>query len=108
MTDTNTEFPGIDGIDVLEVEDRRRDMSLRQVIHVARRMAERLSHLAEEQGDWLGSELVEQWQDVLRDLRRPQAERIGRCDWCGLVDHHLVDGICASCADKSHTVGGAL
>ena len=27
------------------------------------------------------------------------AERIGRCDLCGVVDHHLVDGECASCRD---------
>lgn len=24
-------------------------------------------------------------------------ERIGRCDWCGLTDHHLIAGECPSC-----------
>lgn len=24
-------------------------------------------------------------------------ERIGRCELCGLVDHHLVEGECLSC-----------
>ncbi|HID48853.1 MAG TPA: hypothetical protein EYP40_04420 [Chromatiales bacterium] len=27
-------------------------------------------------------------------------ERIGRCGWCGLVDHHLVDETCPACREK--------
>ncbi|KMQ73761.1 hypothetical protein [Marinobacter subterrani] len=23
---------------------------------------------------------------------------VGRCDWCGLVDHHLVEGACPRCS----------
>lgn len=28
-------------------------------------------------------------------------ETIGRCEWCGLVDHHLVDGECPACREKT-------
>lgn len=27
--------------------------------------------------------------------------RIGPCDWCGLVDHRLVAGMCASCMGRT-------
>ncbi|WP_445157376.1 winged helix-turn-helix domain-containing protein [Halomonas sp. E14] len=27
--------------------------------------------------------------------------RLGPCDWCGLVDHHLVAGMCPSCMVRS-------
>lgn len=27
-------------------------------------------------------------------------EPIGRCDLCGLVDHHLVAGVCSGCRSK--------
>ncbi|MCC7413339.1 MAG: hypothetical protein IT495_17115 [Gammaproteobacteria bacterium] len=26
---------------------------------------------------------------------------IGRCEWCGLVDHHLVEAACARCRSRS-------
>lgn len=26
-----------------------------------------------------------------------QREQIGRCEWCGMVDHHLVRGECERC-----------
>lgn len=32
-------------------------------------------------------------------------ERIGRCGWCGLVDHHLVDETCPACRRKVTDVG---
>lgn len=32
------------------------------------------------------------------------AERIGECELCGLVDHHLRDGACPSCAAKYQAV----
>lgn len=32
-------------------------------------------------------------------------ERIGACDWCGAVDHHLVEGLCPTCRPKTITVG---
>ena len=25
---------------------------------------------------------------------------IGACEWCGIVDHHLVKGLCASCSNN--------
>lgn len=28
-------------------------------------------------------------------------EGIGRCEWCGRVDHHLLDGECPSCQARS-------
>jgi hypothetical protein len=34
------------------------------------------------------------------------AERIGECEFCGVTDHHLVDGICPTCRPKCTTVGG--
>jgi len=34
---------------------------------------------------------------------------IGRCDWCGLVDHHLIGGECPSCrpGTANWVAGGA-
>lgn len=29
-----------------------------------------------------------------------EPQRIGACEWCGLVDHHLVEGECPSCKTK--------
>lgn len=34
------------------------------------------------------------------------AEYIGRCELCGLVDHHLRDGACPNCWSRSTTTGG--
>lgn len=30
---------------------------------------------------------------------------IGRCDWCGVVSHHLVAGECPACAEKVEGAG---
>ncbi|MFP4182233.1 MAG: hypothetical protein ACLFTX_06525 [Thiohalospira sp.] len=27
-------------------------------------------------------------------------ERVGRCEWCGRVDHHLLGGQCPACAER--------
>ncbi len=35
---------------------------------------------------------------VARQPRDDRRERVGRCEWCGLVDHHLVHGECGECA----------
>lgn len=32
-----------------------------------------------------------------------RVEAIGRCEWCGLVDHHLVGGECAACRRWART-----
>lgn len=32
-------------------------------------------------------------------------ESIGPCEACGLVDHHLVLGLCPGCRDKSTEIG---
>lgn len=29
------------------------------------------------------------------------AGRIGICEWCGLIDHHLVAGECAQCSARA-------
>ncbi|MCS4503865.1 MarR family transcriptional regulator [Arhodomonas aquaeolei] len=41
-----------------------------------------------------------------RPGRKPAwyAETVGACEWCGLVDHHLVAGECASCRAKTTTL----
>lgn len=31
-------------------------------------------------------------------------EHIGTCEWCGATDHHLVEGVCATCRPKAKTV----
>ena len=31
-------------------------------------------------------------------------ERIGDCERCGALDHHLVDGLCPSCAPLAKTI----
>ncbi len=30
-------------------------------------------------------------------MNKPKGSKIGVCEWCGLIDHHLVDGECARC-----------
>jgi hypothetical protein len=40
-----------------------------------------------------------------RPLYRPV--EIGLCEWCGLVDHHLIAGECPRCANRSTTIGVA-
>lgn len=29
---------------------------------------------------------------------------IGYCEWCGMLDHHLIDGECERCREKSQTL----
>lgn len=36
----------------------------------------------------------------MNDLMMDMAGTVGRCDWCGRVDHHLVDGQCVACLPK--------
>ena len=31
-------------------------------------------------------------------------EKIGRCAWCGLVDHHLIDETGSCCREKVQTL----
>lgn len=35
-------------------------------------------------------------------------EEIGRCEWCGLVDHHLVDQACPKCTKEKGLRGPEL
>jgi hypothetical protein len=30
------------------------------------------------------------------------AATVGCCEWCGLLDHHLIDGECGSCRAECH------
>lgn len=42
----------------------------------------------------------------MRD-RHTRTGRIGRCEICGEVDHHLVDGACAPCNAACITYGAS-
>ena len=44
------------------------------------------------------------WDD--RPLYRPV--ETGNCEWCGLVDHHLVSGECPSCIERRAIVARQL
>lgn len=44
------------------------------------------------------------WDD--RPLYRPV--ETGNCEWCGLVDHHLVAGECPSCIERRAIVARQL
>lgn len=33
-------------------------------------------------------------------MSEPSKEHIGYCEWCGLLDHHLIEGECAACRAK--------
>lgn len=39
---------------------------------------------------------------VARAMRKA-VETVGRCEWCGVVDHHLIDGECERCRTASET-----
>ena len=48
-------------------------------------------------------------QEIARAYHPPVLEvpaEIGNCDLCGLVDHHLVDGLCPMCRAKFPNAGG--
>ncbi len=36
------------------------------------------------------------------------AEKIGRCDLCGLIDHHLIGGACPACRAREANAGANL
>ena len=35
-------------------------------------------------------------------------ESIGRCVWCGMVDHHLIDETCPQCRERVITISSTL
>lgn len=53
--------------------------------------------------------MTQRAENCLERAAVPESERgIGRCWGCGVVDHHLTDGICPNCLRKSAGFVGVL
>lgn len=101
------------------MNERRTNPQLRKLILVGSLMAARLQHGTPARDLGATSKALEAWEQDLavawenelaafRATVIPQAATpgatpaaIGRCDDCGLVDHHLVKGICPQCTSKT-------
>jgi len=43
------------------------------------------------------------WLESTPELDSRLKEKIGRCDLCGLIDHHLIGGECPTCRDDTRS-----
>ncbi|ACL71512.1 hypothetical protein Tgr7_0414 [Thioalkalivibrio sulfidiphilus HL-EbGr7] len=99
-----TELP----VERITMGERRRRHDLRKLLLVGSLMADQLLRYADDLDESSGGDpqrmeraLAEAWQSQLERARRQARESIGECEWCGLVDHHLVHGICPACRARS-------
>lgn len=42
---------------------------------------------------------VHEWAAL--ENRPVPAAAIGECDWCGVIDHHLIEGECPACRERA-------